>query len=236
VVEARVSWLKGKVALVTGASRGIGREIALALAREGADCVVTATTAEGAAPTAKEISALSRRALPLACDLARPEQIDRIVECAEREFARIDVVVNNAAIIHRAPLMELTDADIQRVLAVNLLGPMYLCRRVVPPMLSRREGRVINLSSISGTLACPRALAYAASKWGLDGFTRSLAEEVKGKGVFVAAVLPGSVDTTMLEGSGFQPAMSAAEVAGVVRYLCAEAPMAMSGSLVEVFG
>jgi len=224
------------VALVTGASRGIGREIALALAREGADCAVAATSAEGAAPTAKEISALSRRALPLGGDVARPEELDRMVELTERELGRISVLVNNAAIVHRAPLVELTDADLQRVLAVNLLGPMYLCRRVVPGMLARGEGRVINVSSISGTLACPRALAYAASKWGLDGFTRSLAEEVKGRGVFVAAVLPGSVDTTMLEGSGYSPAMSPAEVAGVVRYLCAEAPLAMSGSLVEVFG
>ncbi len=231
-----MSWLTGKVALVTGASRGIGREIALALAREGADCALAATSAEAAAPTAKEISALSRRALALGCDVARPEELDRMIERTLRELARIDVLVNNAAVVHRAPLVELTDADIERVLAVNLLGPMYLCRRVVPGMLARGEGRVINVSSISGTLACPRALAYAASKWGLDGFTRSLAEEVKGRGVFVAAVLPGSVDTAMLEGSGFSPAMGPADVAGVVRYLCAEAPMAMSGSLVEVFG
>jgi 3-oxoacyl-[acyl-carrier protein] reductase len=103
-------------------------------------------------------------------------------------------------------------------------------------MARRGFGRVVNVSSISGTLGTPGLSGYCASKWGLNGLTQSLAEEVRGRGVLVAAVLPGSVDTDMLKGSGFVPKMTPEEVARVVRFLCTEAPVAMSGSLVEVFG
>jgi len=228
--------LEGKVALVTGASRGIGRAIALSLAAEGADCVVTATTQPNADAVAREIAAGGGKALPLGCDVGRPGDVGRLVDAVHSVFHGIDILVNNAGIIRRAPISELTDADFDRVLAVNLSGPFYLSRRLAPLMAKRHWGRIINISSISGTLACPRALAYAASKWGLDGLTKSMAEELKGTGVFVAAVLPGSVATHMLEGSGFTPKISPEEVAEVVRYLCTEAPDAMTGSLVEVFG
>jgi NAD(P)-dependent dehydrogenase (short-subunit alcohol dehydrogenase family) len=102
--------------------------------------------------------------------------------------------------------------------------------------VSRGWGRVVNVSSISGTLGTAGMTAYCASKWGLNGLTRALAEEVKGQGVLVAAVLPGSTDTQMLAGSGFVARVTPDEVAKVVRFLCAEAPLAMSGSLLEVFG
>jgi 3-oxoacyl-[acyl-carrier protein] reductase len=103
-------------------------------------------------------------------------------------------------------------------------------------MLAAKSGRIVNISSISGTLGTPRLTAYCASKWGINGLTKALAAELTGTGVSVFAVMPGSVDTDMLKGSGFTPAMQPAEVANVVRYLCAEAPDAMNGSLVEVFG
>lgn len=228
--------LAGKVALITGASRGIGREIAWVLAGAGADCVVTATTQEGADRVGREMTAQGRQALAVACDVSRPADVDRLVSEIDRVFGRVDLLVNNAGIVHRAPLAEVADADFERVVAVNLLGPFYLARRLIPGMAKRGHGRVINVSSISATLACPGNLAYGASKWGLNGLTRGLAEEVKHNGVFVAAVMPGSVDTDMLRGSGFTPEMTPSDVASVVRYLCAEAPMAMTGSLVEVFG
>jgi 3-oxoacyl-[acyl-carrier protein] reductase len=121
-------------------------------------------------------------------------------------------------------------------LGVNLLGPFYLIRRIVPQMLSRKWGRIVNVSSISGTLGSPSLSAYCASKWGLNGLTKALAAELDGTGVTISAVLPGSVDTEMLKGSGLEPKMTAEDVAAVVRYLCADSPEAMNGSLVEVYG
>ncbi len=228
--------LTGKVALVTGASRGIGRAIALMLAKEGAAVVVTATTQPHADEIASEIAALGGKALPLAGDVSSSIEVERLCGAALSVFKRVDVLVNNAGIVHRAPISEMTDADFDRVLGVNLAGPFYVTRRLLPGMVERRFGRVINISSISGTLACPRASSYGASKWGLNGLTKAMAEELKGTGVTVTAVLPGGVETDMLAQSGFPAVLSADEVAGVVRYLCLDAPEAMSGSLVEVFG
>ncbi len=117
--------------------------------------------------------------------------------------------------------MRCSDADWDRVLAVNLSGPFYLARRCVPGMAERRWGRVINVSSISSRVGTPGMTAYCASKWGLNGFTQALAAEVKERNVLVAAVLPGSVDTDMLKGSGWEPEMNPTEVARVVTFLCA---------------
>ena len=153
-----------------------------------------------------------------------------------RALGSVDVLVNNAGMALRRPLAGTEDKDFERVLAVNLAGPFYLARRLLPAMVAQGFGRLVNVSSISGTLGTAGMTAYCASKWGLNGLTRALAEEVRGQGVLVAAVLPGSTDTEMLEGSGFTPRMTPEEVAKVVRFLCAEAPLAMSGSLVEVFG
>ena len=108
--------------------------------------------------------------------------------------------------------------------------------QLLPGMLKRGQGGIVNVSSISGTLGTAQFSAYCASKWGLNGFTKALAEELKGTGVKVFAVLPGSTDTDMLRAAGFTPVMKPEDVAGVVRYLCSDAPLAMSGSLVEVFG
>ena len=231
-----MSALADRVVLVTGASRGIGRAIALAVAEAGASLVATATTQAGAEATCREIRALGRRALAVTCDVGRPGDVDRLVSEVLHAFGRIDVLVNNAGTVHRAPAVEMTDEDFDRVLRVNLSGPFYLTRRVLPGMVERGWGRIINISSISGTLGTPRLTAYCASKWGLNGLTKALAEEVRGTGVVVAAVLPGSVDTDMLKGSGFSPAMKPTDVAQVVRFLSAEATPAVHGSLIEVFG
>jgi NAD(P)-dependent dehydrogenase (short-subunit alcohol dehydrogenase family) len=228
--------LEGRVALVTGASRGIGKAIARALAEAGADLVLTSTQPGGVRAVAQEAGQRGRRVLELAGDVARREDVERWTAEVEASFGRVDVLVNNAAIIVRRPVVEMSDDDFDRVLAVNLSGPFYLVRRWVPGMVARGWGRIVNVSSISGTLGSPRASGYCASKWGLNGLTKSLAEELEGTGVMVAAVLPGSVDTDMLKGSGFEPAMTADEVARLVRFLCAEAPTAMTGSLVEIFG
>jgi NAD(P)-dependent dehydrogenase (short-subunit alcohol dehydrogenase family) len=168
--------------------------------------------------------------------VADARAVDEAVASVERGLGPVDVLVNDAGIALRRPLSEMSDADWDRVLTVNLSGPFYLARRCVPGMAERRWGRVVNVSSISGRLGTAEMTAYCASKWGLNGFTQALAAEMKERNVLVAAVLPGSTDTDMLKGSGWEPDMSPAEVARVVTFLCAEAPLAMSGSLVEMFG
>lgn len=228
--------LSGKVALVTGASRGIGRAIARALAEEGAAVAVLSRRLEGVSAVAEALRATGARAHAVAADVASPNAVEGALAEVRRALGPVDVLVNNAGIALRRPLADTADADFERVLAVNLAGPFYLARRLLPAMAAAGWGRLINVSSISGTLGTAQLTAYCASKWGLNGLTRALAEEVKGRGVLVAAVLPGSTDTEMLKGSGFAPKMTPEEVARVVRFLCAEAPLAMSGSLVEVFG
>jgi len=228
--------LSGRVALVTGASRGIGSAIARALCEEGAQVAVLSTRLEGSSKVADALTAQGGKAHAVAADVASPLALDKALAEVRRALGPVDVLVNNAGIALRRPLSDTADADFERVLAVNLAGPFYLARRLLPAMMSRGWGRVVNVSSISGTLGTAGMTAYCASKWGLNGLTRALAEEVKGQGVLVAAVLPGSTDTEMLAGSGFVARMTPDEVAKVVRFLCAEAPLAMSGSLLEVFG
>lgn len=228
--------LHGRVALVTGASRGIGRAVADALGRAGADLVLCSTKEGGCDGAVREALAHQRRAIGIAADVASPPDCDRLVRAAEEAFGRVDLLVNSAGVVQRAPVSETSDGDFDRVLAVNLHGPFYLCRRVLPGMVRRGFGRIVNVSSISSRMGTPRQVSYCASKWGLNGLTQALAAELKGTGVAVMAVLPGGVDTDMLKGSGFSPDVTVHQVAQVVSFLLGEAPAGMTGSLVEVFG
>ncbi len=230
-----MSRLAGQTALVTGAGRGIGRAIALALAREGARVVLAARTEAQLHAVAGEIEAAGGRFSAQRCDVSSAAEVDALLG----RSGPVDVVVNNAGVVDRTELRDLEEAAWDRVLDVNLKGA-FLCARAAlrgeNGMIARRSGRIVNITSISATLGTPRLTAYCASKWGLLGLTKALAEELRDAGVFVAAVLPGSVDTEMLVGSGFEPDMTADDVARVVTFLATDAPFAMTGSGVEVFG
>ena len=228
--------LKGRVALVTGASRGIGRAVALALGRAGASIAALSTKQEGTRTLVERLAEEGQRAFSVGCDVRSAQAVSAAVAQVESSLGPVDILVNNAGIVRRLPLEAMTDEDFDAVLGVNLAAPFYFIRRLVPKMAQRGYGRVINISSISSTLGTPTMTAYCASKWGLNGLTRAVAEEVRGRGVLVASVLPGGVDTDMLQGSGFPAQMGPDEVASVVAFLCTGAPLAMTGSLVELFG
>lgn len=223
-----------KVALVTGAARGIGLAIAHALADAGADVCLCALNA-GRLEDARRALAARTRVCAVVADVSVAADVRALFTRCREELGPIDWLVNNAGVVERAPLEHLTEAQFDHVIDVNLKGP-FLCTQAALPDLVARRGRVVNIGSISGTLGTPDMSPYNASKFGLNGLTLSWAEELRPQGVLVASVLPGSVDTDMLKGSGFPPDMQPADIAAIVRFLCAEAPFAMTGSLVNAFG
>ncbi len=225
-------------AIVTGASRGIGRATAFALAERGLDVVLLARSEKALAETARAIEEKGNgvRALAIRCDLADPAQIEAATQRAQAELGAPLVVVNNAGIIHRALVHEMALDTFREVLDVNLTAAFLVTKSVLPSMLEAGRGRIVHVSSISATLGTARASAYCASKWGLVGFMKSLAEELRGTGLATLAVLPGSVDTDMLVGSGFAPQMTAEDVANTIVYAALDAPQAMNGSAIEIFG
>lgn len=224
------------VAVVTGASRGIGRAIALELARRGVDLGLLGRSAADLAPVKAEIEALGRRAVAVDCDAGKSADVDAGARTVLAELGVPDVVVANAGIVHRVRVVDMTDDAWDETMAVNLKGPFLLARAFLPAMLPRKRGRFVAIGSISATLGTPRQSAYCASKWGTTGFVKSLAEELRGTGLQALSVQPGSVDTDMLKGSGFPPAMTADDVAKLVAYASFDAPAAMNGSAIEAFG
>lgn len=220
-----MSSLYKQVCVVTGASRGIGRAIAEDLTSAGA---LVSSCAVQDAPRIGDFRAR--------CDVSDEEQVSRFFAETETRLGAPDVLVINAGVLERAPIDELSSRQWDRVLGVNLRGAFLCARAAWPSMRGRRKGRILALGSISGTLGTPLATAYNASKWGLTGFVKSLAEEGRDHGIFCALVLPGSTDTDMLRKTPFAPQMVPQDVAKVVRFLAAEAPFAMTGSAVEVFG
>jgi 3-oxoacyl-[acyl-carrier protein] reductase len=190
--------LEGKVALVTGASRGIGRAIALALAAEGANVVINyAQRVEAARDVSNAVQNLGREALVVQADVAIATDVTCMVAQALDRFGRIDVLVNNAT-VHRGRLVQkLPESDWDAVIDSCLKGVYHCCQQLVPYMTSQRSGRIINISSAVGLIGWPGDTAYGAAKAGLIGFTRSLAKEVAPYGVTVNVVVPGYIRTDM---------------------------------------
>ncbi|HWT00916.1 MAG TPA: 3-oxoacyl-ACP reductase FabG [Pyrinomonadaceae bacterium] len=193
--------LAGKIAVITGGGRGIGRAVALAFAREGADVIVMARTEDEVRRVAEEVRAESGvRASHAVCDVADAASVERGFALMREQFGRAaDILVSNAGIAESAPFARTSDDLWRRHIEVNLSGTFYCMRAALPAMVERGWGRVINVASIAGKMGAPYIAAYAASKHGVLGLTRSAALEVATRGVTVNAICPGYVETDMTE-------------------------------------
>lgn len=189
--------LTDKVAVVTGASRGIGRSIALALAAQGADLVVAARSLPPLQELVVEIEALGRKALAVTADAAITEDAQRLIASAVERFGRVDILINNAGITRDGLLLRMKDEDWDAVLDTNLKGAFLLSRAAAKLMSKQRSGRIINISSVVGMMGNPGQANYSASKAGLIGLTKSIARELARRGVTVNAIAPGFIETDM---------------------------------------
>ncbi|MDT0582211.1 2-dehydro-3-deoxy-D-gluconate 5-dehydrogenase KduD [Brumicola blandensis] len=187
--------LEGKVALVTGASRGLGKAMAIALAKAGADLVLTATNEANLKSTHDEIQSLGRKVLSIGCDQSQTEQINNVFEEVKSTFGKLDILVNNAGTIRRAPADKTTDEDWQHVIDTNLNGVFHFCRSAGQMMLAQGGGKIINVASLltfSGGITVP---AYAASKGAVGQLTKALANEWAASNIQVNAIAPGYFST-----------------------------------------
>ncbi len=224
--------LADKVAIVTGASRGIGRAVALALAAEGAQVAINyASSAKAAEQVVAEISGRGGQAIAFQADVSQPEQVEALVKAVMDKWGRVDVLVNNAGITRDTLLLRMNLEDWQAVVDLNLTG-VFLCTRAVSKiMLKQRAGRIINITSVAAQMGNPGQANYSAAKAGVIGFTKTVAKELSSRGITVNAVAPGFIATDMTNdlkseqilkfiplGRYGQPE----EVAGMIRFLAAD--------------
>lgn len=192
--------LNDRVALVTGAARGIGKAIAIELAKAGADIAMIATSESEAAISVKtEIQNMGKRVLFLACDVSDPAQVNSAVADILAEFGKIDILVNNAGITKDKLLMQMSEEDIDAVLSVNLKGCFHTVKACLRTFMKNKYGRIINITSVSGMIGNPGQANYAASKAGVIGFTKTVAKEYASKGITCNAVAPGFICTDMTD-------------------------------------
>jgi 2-dehydro-3-deoxy-L-rhamnonate dehydrogenase (NAD+) len=217
--------LPGRVAIVTGAARGIGFAIAERLSRAGARVVVADVAEEGAAAAVERLREAGGKAVAAVADVTRPGEVAAMVEHALEAFGGLDILVNNAGITGRdAPLWETTDEDWGRVLGLNLTATFYCCRAAVSHMRERRSGAIVNVASISGKEGNPNMIPYSVSKAGVICLTKALAKEVIKDGVRVNCVAPGVIETPLLE--QLQPE--------AIEYMRSKVPMGRMGRPDEV--
>jgi len=198
--------LKDKVALITGGGRGIGKAIAMHYGREGAKLALCARTGTELDQTVKELRAMNVDAEGWSCDVSLEEPVKDLVANAHKKFSRIDVLVNNAGVMTRpSPMIELDVKKWDYTIAVNLRGPFLITQAVLPIMMKQEAGSIINVSSMIGRGAYANFVAYATSKWGLEGFSQTLAAEVRSSNIRVNSVEPGYVATKLTGFNGSKP-------------------------------
>lgn len=241
--------LKGKTAVVTGGSRGIGRAVCLELARQGANVVLCYAGNEASAnETAAACEQLGVKALSLLCDVADAQQVKAMMDAAVKQFGSIDILVNNAGITRDGLLMMMKEEDLDAVLDTNLKGAFLCMKAVARTMMKQRCGRIVNLSSVVGLRGNAGQVNYAASKAGIIGMTKSAAKELASRGITVNAVAPGFIDTDMtaaLPETAKTAILSsipagrlgqAEEVAKAVAFLCSDDAAYITGQVLAVDG
>ena len=187
--------LAGRTTFVTGGGKGIGRAVALAFAEAGADVAVCGRDAGALEAVAREVLAVGRKALAVTADVSRQPDVERAVGLVLETFGRIDILVNNAGQYLTGPFAELTAADWDRILGTNLRGMFLVCKAVVPAMIERRAGHIFNIASVGGRMPMKHATAYCASKYGVVGFSKALARELKPHGIKLQIAYPYHVDS-----------------------------------------
>jgi 3-oxoacyl-[acyl-carrier protein] reductase len=239
--------LRERVAIITGASRGIGRATALALAAEGANVVVNYASSSAAADeVVKAITDAGGNAIALQADVSKLDQVDALINHTLEKFGRIDVLVNNAGITRDTLLLRMKPDDWQAVIDLNLTG-VFLCTRAVSKlMLKQKSGRIINITSVAGQMGNPGQANYSAAKAGVIGFTKTVAKELASRGITVNAVAPGFIATDMTSGVKSEEILKYIplgrygepdEVAGMIRFLAADPAAAyITGQVFNVDG
>ena len=240
--------LQGRVALVTGAGRGIGKGIALELAAGGADLLFTSRNKALADATKAEIEALGRRCVAVQADISDPAQVEALVKQGLAEFPTVDILVNNAGVTKDGLILRMTPEDWREVMAVNLDGMFYVTRAIVRTLVKQRRGRIINLTSVVGFTGNAGQVNYASSKSAAIGFTKSLAKELGGRNITCNAVAPGFIDTEMtrdlsdaqkhaiLEQVPLGRMGTVADIAKVVRFLASDDAAYITGAVIHVNG
>lgn len=241
--------IKGKVALVTGGSRGIGKEVAKKLASFGANLIINYTSREEAAlETKKEIEDFGVKCMVVKCDVSKSEEVNLMVDDVIKEFGQIDILVNNAGITRDGLLMRMKEEDFDKVIDINLKGVFNCTKAVSKPMMKKKFGKIINMSSVVGIVGNPGQANYCASKAGVIGFTKSTAKELASRNININAIAPGFIDTdmtnvlsddlknTMLKSIPKNEFGKPEDVANVVAFLASSMSRYVTGQVINVDG